>query len=84
MNGINGINGNFGSAATWMEKIVVQTGRTDIQTKNLCDKWILQNNVPHEHEYFQCAPGSSYPFYGMVWDYEAESHSQLHESLSQP
>lgn len=65
MNGINGINGNFGSAATWMEKIAVRTGRTDIQTKNQFDECPSQNNVPCEHGYFQCLPGSSYPFCGM-------------------
>ena len=65
MNGINGINGNFGSAATWMEKIDVRTGREDIQTKNQFDECPLQNNVPYEHGYFQCVPGSSYPFCGM-------------------
>lgn len=68
MNGINGINGNFGSAATWTEKIAVRTGREDIQTKNQFDECPLQNNVPYEHGYFQCVPGSSYPFCGMgLW-----------------
>ena len=78
MNGINGINGNFGSAATWMEKIVVRTGRTDIQTKNQFDKWILQNNVPHEHGRFFVFQVAHIHF--VVW-YGIMKRSPIHNFL---
>lgn len=78
MNGINGINGNFGSAATWMEKIAVRTGRTDIQTKNQFDECPLQNNVPYEHGIFNVFQVAHIHF--VVW-YGIVKRSPIHNFL---